>query len=809
MSSGVCHERDGAILATMEHTDGGAVFFAYPGTPELRSETLRDAAMAISDRLAVPVKTWQGLEVEGRLIIGQITSAIGEAATVVAEIGGLNSNVLFEVGYALSLRKNVWLVLDESDTTATRAWRDLGLLSGVGYIPYGGSSEALYSAYAQRRPDLSSAALWDDLLASAASPRETRGLFYFPTSLRNDAARALDRGLLARRDLVVHNANEDEHGLGSLAWYVGQIYRSSAALIHLLGPQRTRAQVHNARASLLAGIAHGLELPVLMVAEESFQAPVDYQDLLYQYLTAKGLTDHVNRWLDGLPVLGSQRRLGRVELKIELPVQSFGEYVAEYEQDSLPDYFVETAEYQTVLRGGTSIFTGRKGTGKTANMLSAAEQLRSDRRNLVVVIKPASYELEGLLTVLKKIPDNDLADYFLEALWRYLIYTEVAIAAVREAEGRPAGIATGSPMDALRADLEALGVDKTDDFAIRLERVMGRLLEDIANLPDSVQEARRFLTERLHANVLPELRKSIGEALSRRERVALLIDNLDKAWERGSDYDRLSRLLLSLLSVSGRIGTEFGKEDAWRESVNLSLALFLRADIFSVISDYAREPDKMTRLQIAWRDRELLARVLEDRYVAARGGESTRDQLWDEFFCTSVGGLATREYLLWRVLPRPRDLVYLANAAVMSAVNHRRGRVEESDILAGEEEYSQFAFEALLVESIARFDLEDALYEFAGLDAMMDESLVEEILIGKGLPGGEVISWLLRASFFGIEVRDGVFDYPDGEPGEKRDRVLARRMLEREGRPARLRVQPAFRPYLLIRDDEDFRQGSS
>src|SRR5262249_15872860 len=157
---------------------------------------------------------------------------------------------------------------------------------------------------------------------------------------------------------------------------------------HLLGPQRTRAQIHNARASLLAGIVHGLDLPIIMVAEESFEAPIDYQDLLYQYLTAKGLTDYANRWFDGLPTLGTRERRGRVELKIELPVQIFGEYVAEYEQDSLPDYFVETAEYHAVLRNGTTIFTGRKGTGKTANMLTAAEQLRSDRRNLVVVIKP-------------------------------------------------------------------------------------------------------------------------------------------------------------------------------------------------------------------------------------------------------------------------------------------------------------------------------------------------------------------------------------------------------------------------------------
>jgi hypothetical protein len=111
----------------------------------------------------------------------------------------------------------------------------------------------------------------------------------------------------------------------------------------------------------------------------------------------------------------------------------------------------------------------------------------------------------------------------------------------------------------------------------------------------------------------------------------------------------------------------------------------------------------------------------------------------------------------------------------------------------------------LLVESIARFDLEDALYELAGLDAVIEESVVAALLVEKGLPNEAVISWLLRASFFGIEINDDVFDYPEGEPGEKRARVLARRFSEQTSRPARLRVHPAFRPYLQILDD-DFTQ---
>lgn len=763
---------------------------------------MRAAAKAIGERLNVPVTTWQELEVGGRLIIGRITDAICAARVTVAELGGMNSNVLFEVGYALAQRKGLCLALDESDASSLRGWKDVGLLSGVGYTAYGGSSETLYTAFADSRPDLSNACLWDDLVGLAQAPREARGLFYFPSSLRGDSARAVDRLLLRRRDLVVHNANEDEHGLAPLAWYVSQIYRSSAALFHLLGPSRSRAQVHNARASLLAGIAHGNGLAVLMVAEESFESPLDYQDLLYSYPTSKRLTEHVDDWLDKLPTSnGRTRPLGRVDLRVELPVQSFGEYVAEYEQDNLPDYFVDTAEFQSVLKGGVAVFIGRKGTGKTANMLTAAQELRADRRNLVVVIKPAGYELEGLLTVLNRLPDRDLADFFLEALWRFLIYTEVALAAVREAEGKPAGIATGSAMDALRAELEAIGVSHDQDFTLRLETVVDSLLVDLHALPEGIGEARRFLTQRLHATVLVELRKAMGAALSDRQRVALLIDNLDKAWERGSDYERLSRLLLGLLSSCGRIAVEFAKEDSWRERVNVSLALFLRADIFSVITEHAREPDKITKLRIAWNNPQLLIRVIEDRYVSARNDGVDPSDLWETFFCAEVQGRPTRDYLLWRSLPRPRDLVFLANTSVTAAANRRQDRVAEQDVLDGQVIYSQFALEALLVESLARFDLEDCLYEFAGLGATISEHEATALLDPCG-DGTAAVSWLLRASFFGLEVDEGVFEYPDGETAEKKARVMARRLSEARGAPARLRVHPAFRPYLSIRDDE-------
>ena len=250
-----------------------------------------------------------------------------------------------------------------------------------------------------------------------------------------------------------------------------------------------------------------------------------------------------------------------------------------------------------------------------------------------------------------------------------------------------------------------------EDFALRLEKVVREVLDSIEEMPEGLKEQRGLLNQKLHAATLHDLRLAIGDALSDRERVAILIDNLDKAWERGADYERLSRMIFGLLTAVGKVSADFGGI-AKKKSVNLTLAVFLRADIFSVVRQYAREPDKINTLQVHWNDEALLARVIEDRYVAAKDGDADPKDVWKFFFCEHVAGMPTERYLLWRCMARPRDLIYICNSAVLHAVNARRSTVEEEDVIAAEKEYSLFAFEALLVESDPLHGLSDLLFEF-------------------------------------------------------------------------------------------------
>ncbi|HRD59776.1 MAG TPA: hypothetical protein PLZ93_04995 [Nocardioides sp.] len=780
------------------------VFFAYPGSNPLRAEVMREGAKIIARRTGLRVLTWEAMQTTGSLLIGTIQQRIRDSSVVVAEVSDLNWNVLFEVGYAMAQNKHIWLLVDSTDEAATRNWKTFGLLSGLGYSDYQGDSEALASLFVAEHAGLiDRPTAWDGVTAALSVSADSRTLFYFPTSLRGDAPRNIDRALTRRKNLAVLRADEDERGYAPLAWYAELVCKSAAALVYLLGPTRTRANTHNARASLVAGLAAGLDRTVLLTAEQGFQPPIDYQDLLYTFSSAKHVVDHIDRWLDELPTSLSAGPIG-LQIAMGLP-ERFGEYVAEYEADDLPYYFVETAEFQRVMSPGTVLFVGRKGTGKTATMLRAADELARDRRNLVTIIKPTGYEFESLLKVLRSLPEKATVDYLVDGLWQYLLYCEIACAAVHEGELRPAGIASGSSLDMLRAHLEEHGIGTDQDFSIRLERAIDELRSDASDIPDGVEDARAYLNTKLHASLLVELRRLLGDALHDRQRVAIFVDNLDKAWDRGADFERLSRVIFGLLAAVGRVSVEFTRDYSWKQRVNVSLSVFLRADIFSMVVRHAREPDKIEQLQIRWDNPQLLARVIEDRFASSQAdSEVDPTTVWSQVFEEQVRGLPTREYLLWRSLPRPRDLINLCNASVMVAVNNRHAKVSEQDILEAEDQYSRFAFEALQVESEPESGLGDLLFEFVGLPATLEPAEVAQVLEKSGRSDKqEMLGTLLRSSFLGRETDEERFDFFSDEAAERRNALLAERLTARRtGRPSRFRIHPAFRPFLAIEDDD-------
>ena len=109
-----------------------------------------------------------------------------------------------------------------------------------------------------------------------------------------------------------------------------------------------------------------------------------------------------------------------------------------------------------------------------------------------------------------------------------------------------------------------------------------------------------------------------------------------------------------------------------------------------------------------------------------------------------------------------------------------------------------FAIEALFVESEANdFDLEESLYEFAGLSATLTSEELHAALAASGDSIPMIVSWLVAASFLGLELSEGRFEYVEGEVAARRKARVAMRNSDAEGRLPRISQSiPAFRPYL-------------
>ena len=177
-----------------------------------------------------------------------------------------------------------------------------------------------------------------------------------------------NRSVNTRYSRVIHH----EPRRAPLSYYTGSVYRSSAAILPLLSEGAASARTHNARASFLAGFAVGQEIPTLLLAPKSLNPPLDYKDRMFRFGSAVELTSKIEAWIQNLQKDPSDRRVGRLRVSVEMPISTFGRYVAEEELDALSDYYVPTVQFENILSGSFStLFLGRKGTGKSAAMEQA------------------------------------------------------------------------------------------------------------------------------------------------------------------------------------------------------------------------------------------------------------------------------------------------------------------------------------------------------------------------------------------------------------------------------------------------------
>jgi len=238
------------------------------------------------------------------------------------------------------------------------------------------------------------------------------------------------------------------------------------------------------------------------------------------------------------------------------------------------------------------------------------------------------------------------------------------------------------------------------------------------------------------------------------------------------------------------------------KTVDVSLSLFLRSDIFQAVAKQAREPDKLPVRHLLWEERVQLLDIVEERYVASRPADVERGELWSRFFCKSVNGTPVREWLLRICIPRPRDLLYLCRAAIDQAVTARHAIVEEVDLVAAEVQYSLFAFEAVAVECQQRFaKSENVLLEFAGAPTRLTAAQLDGVLSSASVSAADqddVVDALRDVGFLGVITGSGPAAFSDTPREKQKADVLARKRGSDENDDARYEIHRAYWGYLEL-----------
>lgn len=789
-------------------------FFAYASRPSSIGESVRSACQELNRTSLVTARTWEEMHPVGQDLISEICREIDACDIFGVDLTSVNPNVMFELGYAIGRQKRIWPIIDPTLERAKRDFEQLRTLTTLGYRPYTNYGQITRAFLDDLNTILAAPTFFQQTIEPNLSSQPPSGLLYLKNRHETNAEVKLAKRVLAS---PVPRTIDDprESATQTLTWYGQQVHAASSVLCHMANPDREGAVLHNAKYALVAGMAHAVDRHLLMLAEGAFAAPLDYRDLLLQYETAQQALDHLERWISTAETRWREQQSSlraqqeRTHQASRLKDLRLGEPVAENElEDLVGFYFLETQAYTEALEGRQTIFVGRKGAGKTAIFLKMQAALSTNRQNLVCPVMPVSYDLSGVFTLLSGLGPRSQKTYAIEALWKFLLVTEMAAVARARIESSVDTRRTSVETEFLEFMRQHEGLMQRD-FSTRLDSCLSRMLPAIENSErttspafGNLSGAQDTISETIHGGVYKELRLHLGKLLASKKRVAVIIDNLDKAWNKRDDLTAASEFLLGVLSAANRIRTDFSKSDDRREAISLNVVVFLRLDIFEHVKRAAREPDKLKTATVVWSDPEVLFRVVEERLAFLHDGTASGPELWHRYFCPTVSGSPSRDYFLTRSLPRPRDLVFFVKASLATAINRRHSLVEESDILAAEKQYSQFALDSILVEDDGSFgSLEAIVYEFAGCPAIQTQSEVESILSRCSMATEAVlpcIEYLTTLSFLGVEVAANDFRFAEDPLTRDRDIKLAQRWAAGRGHELRYQVHPAFWPFLEI-----------
>jgi len=348
----------------------------------------------------------------------------------------------------------------------------------------------------------------------------------------------------------------------------------------------------------------------------------------------------------------------------------------------LREYFVQTEYVRAALDGSSSIFLGRKGSGKTALFQQLPElYVGAGRTNIVTIpVTPDEYAWAALRGYQEQGITPEAAH---TNAWKLTLAIRVAseLTSLERTWSGEAATAINVLEQFLRENYGSADIDLKN---AALKIVTGLKSFNLSAFGFGVGFDRELPAERLLTPTLIEsLLKVIGVCL-KGVGVVVLLDRLDDSWD-GSEEAKT--LLIGLLKAAKAFNDQFGLT---REDAGLQIITFLRSDIYAGLDFDEKDKHRSREHWITWTNLELRAMV-EARLPQ---GESI-DSILDEGMMRQ--STPPFDYIVQRTFLRPREVIqYLTEAK-------RRGDPEatyisKDNIREAEATYSKWKVEDLKQE---------------------------------------------------------------------------------------------------------------
>jgi hypothetical protein len=781
-----------------------SLFFGYSSQPESSAEAIQNAISMFraEDDLKVQIIDWKDLPIEGNLIFCEICRAIRKSNCAVLNVTYSNFNVLFEYGFALGCGRSVWPLVEGGVEKSDRVYSEFKTLTTIGYSTFANSREIVRK--------LRSKQAWARVShievprALGADPtREATGTLYLK-SIHNNEPSLVITEILSSPDLAVITDDPTEMAYQPLSWYLSRIGESYAVVVNLGSKRTANYQKHWAKCALVAGLSLALGRRLLIVGEDIELGPIDYRDLIKSYRNARQAGRLVREFLSTIQADIAPWR-ERKKFDITKPTRvdksildriQLGDYIAENEESELESYFIPTAEYSGALEPLFKVFVGRKGSGKTANFYMVLSKLKKDKRNLVCQIKPREYELNELLQFVKNELDIAKKGYLLESLWKFMLYSE-AIKTINENIIAKPAQAGSSPAE--RAILDYV----QDKEKLLAQSFTSRLIQTVRNLVQSgAGQGEIPVSELLHRREINRMHRVVCDyATSHVYRFAMAIDNLDANWHLDKDYERMAEILSALIAAARDMWRDCKRDvQGARHEVALSVLIFLRSDIFRVVLEREREPDKLQHDVISWRNAETVLKVVERRIAFSIENGVTN---WIELLEPSFSPREMVELLARNIIFRPRDIIYYFQRIMYYARLRNAKLLNRDDFKQAMTDYSDYALLALSAESQPYIpDMLDLLLAFSEGKSVCSSEELDKVFSQCGIGGSTNLlktrDFLLDANFLGYGIDNMNYVFPTSPPEADIAKRKAFGFASKNNTPQRFKIHRAFHESLGI-----------